>query len=321
VGVLATDAAERFGIPLKFAPEDVQAELKKYMPEFGSAKNPADLTGVASAEWYESSVRNSIQHPWVDGLAVLYCEVAITDPLDVAKSIKKAVDDSGVNDKPVTVSFIGGEETETAMQWLVENGIPAYPTPDAAVNAIAALYEYDNMKEVINIPETICVSEKGDIAREIIHSARSQGRSVLTEIESKQVFALYDLPITKSFLATNEDEAVEYAREIGYPVVMKIVSPDILHKSDARGVRVNIRSDEDARDAFIIITTNALRYKPDADIHGVVVQEMAPWGTEVILGSVNDPTFWIGWHFCRGAERCHIPGYPCFAHPGQADDG
>ena len=138
VGVLATDAAEKYGIPLKFAPQDVQMELKKYMPEFGSAKNPVDLTGVASAEWYESSVRNSLMHPWVDALTVLYCEVAITHPMDVAMAIKKAVDESGVKNKPVTVSFVGGVESDKAMQWLVENNIPAYATPDAAVNAIAA---------------------------------------------------------------------------------------------------------------------------------------------------------------------------------------
>ena len=291
VGVLATDAAEKYGIPLKFAPQDVQTELKKYMPEFGSAKNPVDLTGVASAEWYGSAVKNSLSHPWIDAMVVLYCEVAITHPMDVAKEIKKAYDEANVKDKPITVSFVGGIESEKAMQWLVENNIPAYSTPDAAVNAISALSEYHQAKKYSGITEETCASEKGDIAREIISVARSQGRTALTEIEAKEIFSIYGLPVTKSYLATNEDEAVEFANQIGYPVVMKIVSPEIIHKSDARGVRVNIYTDNDARDAFIIITANARRYNPKANIHGVVVQEMAPWGTEVILGSVNDPTF------------------------------
>lgn len=291
VGVLATDAAERYGIPLKFAPEDVQAELKKHMPEFGSAKNPADLTGQASAEWYEDSVRNSFSHPWVDGLTILYCEVAVTDPMDVAKGIKRAIDESGVTDKPVTISFVGGKKTEEAMQWLVENGIPAYDDPDAAVNAIAALREYAVMKEHAVVTETPCTKDAKAKAMEVINAARADGRDALTEIEAKLVFQAYGLPVPKNALAKTRDEAISYANKIGYPIVMKIVSPEILHKSDAGGVKVNIKSDEECEQAFNVIMENAKNYNPDANIHGVVIQEMAPWGTEVILGSINDPTF------------------------------
>ncbi len=149
VGVLATDAAEKYGIPLKFAPLDVQAELKKHMPDFGSAKNPVDLTGMAGNEWYYDSVKYCYAHAWADGVVVLYCETAMTDPMEIAQSIKKAVDESGVTDKPITVSFVGGERSNAAMSWLVEHGIPAYPAPDIAVNAMAALREYARMKATI----------------------------------------------------------------------------------------------------------------------------------------------------------------------------
>jgi len=114
---------------------------------------------------------------------------------------------------------------------------------------------------------------------------------VLTEIEAKQVFSAYGLPITKSKLAKTEEEAVAFAKEIGYPIVMKIVSPEILHKSDAGGVKVNVNDEKTVRESFQAILKNAKAFKADANIHGVVIQEMAPWGTEVILGSVNDPTF------------------------------
>jgi acetate---CoA ligase (ADP-forming) len=291
VGVLATDAAERFGIPLKFAPEDVQAELKKHMPPYGSAKNPADLTGVASADWYAAAIKNSIIHPWVDALTVLYCEVALTDPIDVAKGIKKAIDESGVKDKPVTVSYVGGEASEKAMQWLVEQGIPAYPAPDIAVNTMAGLREYDRMKLATAEKIKAKSSPNRQKALDIISNARTVGRDSLTEIEAKRIFALYDLPVTRNKLATTEEQAVEFANEIGFPIVMKIVSPDILHKSDAGGVKVNITDDSGVRDAFSTIMANSRSYKADANIHGVVIQEMAPWGTEVILGSINDPTF------------------------------
>lgn len=291
VGVLATDAAEKSGVPLKFAPADVQAELKKHMPEFGSAKNPVDLTGMAGTDWYQASIRFAFAHPWVDGLVVLYCETAMTDPLDIAKGIKKAIVESGVTDKPVTVSFVGGERSEEAMRWLVENGIPAYGAPDLAVNAIAALREYARMKEIVREEAMPCLAQDRERALKIINKARSEGRDSLTEIEAKEVFECYGLPVTPTRLARNEDEAVALAREIGYPVVMKIVSPDILHKSDAGGVRVNIKDDAGVREAFKVIMKNAKEYKATANIHGIAVQEMAPWGTEVILGSVNDPTF------------------------------
>jgi len=291
VGVLGTDAAEKYGIPLKFAPEDVQAELKKHMPDFGSAKNPVDLTGMAGNEWYFDTVNFSFGHKWVSGLVVLYCETAMTDPMGIAKAIKDAVDKTGIKDKPVTVSFVGGERSEKAMRWLVENGIPAYAAPDKALNAMAALREYELIRESANNePFTYDKVDKKS-ALEIINKARQDNRTALTEIEAKEVFRAYGLPVTLIKLATSEEEAVQNARQIGFPIVMKIVSPDILHKSDAGGVKVNIKDEQGIRSAYNEIIKNAKAYKADAAIHGVVIQEMAPWGTEVILGSVNDPTF------------------------------
>ena len=160
VGVLATDAAEKYGIPLKFAPEDVQTEMKKHMPEFGSAKNPVDLTGMAGTEWYYDATKAAYPHTWVDGLVVLYCETAVSDPLEIAQGIKRAVDESGLINKPVCVSFVGGEQSEAAMTWLVENGIPAYGAPDVAINAMAALREYARMKEIVTEETGGCAPSK-----------------------------------------------------------------------------------------------------------------------------------------------------------------
>jgi len=291
VGVLGTDAAEKYGVPLKFAPEDVQVELKKHMPDFGSAKNPVDMTGMAGNEWYYDTVHFSFKHPWVHGLVVLYCETAMTDPMGIAQSIHKAISDTGIKDKPVAVSFVGGERAEKAMHWLVGNGIPAYGAPDGALNAIAALKEYAAIKNSVNDKPEQYQGIDRNAALGIIEKARSEGRDALTEIEAKKVFEIYGLPVTKTKLATNEEEAVRMASEIGYPVVMKIVSPDILHKSDAGGVKVDVKDESGVRQAFNEIMKNANAYKADANIMGIVIQEMAPWGTEVILGSVNDATF------------------------------
>jgi acetyltransferase len=290
-GVLATDAAERFGIPLKFAPDDVQAEMKKHMPEYGSAKNPVDMTGMAGNDWYYETVKFAIMNKWTDSVVVLYCETAITDPAEIAASIKRAVDDSGVKDKPITVSFVGGEKSDKAIGWMVENGIPAFFAPDTAVNAMAALREYAKLQENKKSDGAKTDEKAKKLALEVIAAARADGRTSLTEIEAKKVFELYGMPTTKIGLAKTEEEAVKLSKEIGYPIVMKIVSPDILHKSDAGGVKVNIKTEAEAREAYNTILKNAKAYKADANIHGIAVQEMAPWGTEVILGSVSDPSF------------------------------
>jgi acetyl coenzyme A synthetase (ADP forming)-like protein len=291
VGVLATDAAEKYGLPLMFAPDDVQEELRKHMPDFGSAKNPVDMTGMAGNEWYRETTQYSFAHPWVDGLCVLYCETAMTDPQGIAESIKAGIDATGIRDKPVTVSFVGGERSDNAMRWLVENGIPAYGAPDLAVNAMACLREYARFKEIAAEPDNRCDNQDKTKALAVIEAARKEGRDSLTEIEAKQVFAAYDLPVTKIALAKTEDEAVELASKTGFPVVMKIVSPDILHKSDAGGVKVNVKDEAGVRDTWKTIMANVRAYKPEADIHGIAIQEMAPWGTEVILGSINDASF------------------------------
>jgi len=249
-----------------------------------------DLTGMAGRDWYQVSVQYSFAHDWVDGLVVLYCETAMTDPQDIAEGIKAAVDGSGVTDKPIAVSFVGGERSEAAMRWLVEHGIPAYNEPDTAVNAMASLREYArNQNAAQSFVRYQDVDEAA--ARAVIAKVRSEGDRAMTEIESKAIFEAYRLPVAHTRLATTEDEAVAKAVAVNGPVVLKIVSPDILHKSDAGGVKVNVEGEEAVRKYFREILANAKAYKPDADIHGIAVQEMAPWGTEVILGSVNDATF------------------------------
>ncbi len=291
VGVLATDSAEKEGVPLKFAPQSVQDELKKHMPSFGSAKNPVDLTGMAGNDWYHDTTKFSFAHDWVDGLVVLYCETAITNPMEIAQSIYNAVMETGITDKPITVSFVGGERSDAAMQWLVEHGIPAYNAPDLAMRAMGILREYARLEAMKKEPINNDYKADKQAARQVIAQVRSDNRTGMTEVESKKIFQAYGLPTVRTELAHTEDEAVSFAEEMGYPVVLKIVSPDILHKSDAGGVKVNIKDKAGVHEAYQTILANAKQYKADANIHGIVIQEMAPWGTETIVGSVNDPTF------------------------------
>jgi acetyltransferase len=291
VGVLAADAAERFKIPLEFAPDDLLAELRRSMPAYGTAKNPADLTGMAGRDAYALGIKTLLNHPWVDGLVVLFCESSITVPMEIAGIIYESVRDSGPCCKPVTVSFIGGKQSAEGLRWLIERGIPAYDAPDKAVGAMAALREYAQARAVADeVPPEAGVKSPG-LAREVIAAARAQGRTAVTEVEAKQVFSAYGLPVVSTVLAKTEEAAVQAAGKIGYPVVLKIVSPDILHKSEAGGVKVNVMEGEGVRSAFRAILAAAKAYKADADIHGVAVQQMAPPGTEVIIGSVDDKSF------------------------------
>jgi acetyltransferase len=295
VGVLATDSAERYGIPLKYLPDDLQVEMKNYMPDFGSAKNPVDITGQAGLEGYQKSIEFGLKQDWVDGLAVLYCETAVTNPMEIAEGIYNAVKAAGsvMDYKPVAVAFVGGEKSAEAVRWLIDNGIPAYDDPDRAVSALSGLRHYARMQEEKIGMAEIAQADDGayEKALSIIKGARESGRDALTEVEAKDVFAAYGLNVTATTLAKTEDEAVAMAKDIGYPIVMKVVSPDILHKSDAGGVVVNVKNDQMVRDAYKKILDNAMAYDPNADIFGIAVQEMAPFGTEVILGSTTDPAF------------------------------
>jgi len=246
---------------------------------------------MAGNDWYYKSTKFAFAHDWVDGLVVLYCETAMTDPMEIAKSLHRAITETGITDKPVTISFVGGERSDKAMQWLVENGIPAYNDPDLAVKAMGTLREYHRLQLLKDEPINNNHKVDKEAALDVIAKVRAQGRAGMTECESKQVFMAYGLPVVKTAIAEDEEAAVETAQAYGFPVVMKIVSPDILHKSDAGGVKVNIKDEAGVRDAYQTILKNAKAYKADAEIHGIIVQEMAPMTTETIVGSVNDPTF------------------------------
>ena len=291
VGVLATDSAEKYGIPLNFSPQDFQEEMKNHILASGSTKNPINITGDAGLDLYYQSSKFAYSHEWVDALVILYCETAETNPLDIAEGIYKSIENSKSN-KPVIVSFLGGQRCDDAMSWLVKKGIPAYDSPDKAMYALSALKKYAHFsnKTPINLQERNSVLK--DKALKIINQAKKEGRTdALSEVESKELFEIYGIKTARTRLAKSKEEAIQYANENGYPVVCKISSPEILHKSDAGGVKVNLKTPAEVEAAWDEIMKNAKEYNPEAQILGMIVQDMAEWGTQVIVGSVNDPTF------------------------------
>ena len=291
VGVLSTDAGEKYGIPLPDIPEELKNKFRKCMPEFGSPKNPVDLTGMATEKEYKEAIKVALESEYVHGMVVLYCHTAHTDPMEIAKAIKEAIDESGGMKKPVVVSFIGGKEVYQALDWLKENKIPAYDAPELAVKALATIRHYTKWTERPLIKPTPPEGIDREKARKIIEKVLSEGREWLFEDEAKELLAAYGVRVTRVAMAKTEDEAVEYAKKIGFPVVLKIVSPDVVHKSDVGGVKVNIKNEEEVRKAYNEILENVKKHVPGARIEGILVQEMAPWGTEVIVGSTRDPQF------------------------------
>ncbi len=292
IGVLGSDAAERQGIPLHTAPPELQAEFRKFMPDYGSPKNPVDITGGSGVAGYEGALEIALKAPWVHGIGVFYCETAVTKGLDIAETVIRKLRESGVSDKPIVACFVGGAGSVEAGKRLLEASIPYFDCPNKAMAALATLRQAAKYAEEgckIDFEPYTDVDKRR--AQAVIANARQSGRTALTEPEAKEVFAAYGLPVTRAALAKTEEEAVAIAGRCGYPVVLKIVSPDILHKSDAGGVKVNIKDAEGVRAAYRTILENARKYKADADIHGILVSEMAPAGTEVICGTVCDPTF------------------------------
>ncbi|MGC8663902.1 MAG: acetate--CoA ligase alpha subunit [Thermoplasmata archaeon] len=290
VGVLATDAAEKFGISLKDPPEDLKQKLKEIMPDFGSAKNPVDITGMASAEWYGKALKIALQHPWVDGVTVLYCETSVSDPRELSMEIFEATNCNRTN-KPVTVSYIGGEITERAIEWLQKKGIPVYRSPDRAISAISSLREYGRFIEKgfdeFNRFEDVD-SEK---VKKIFDEIEKEKRNFVTEIEAKEILESYKIPVAKTKLAKSKEEALKLADSLNSPLVAKIVSPQVIHKSDVGGVVLNIKSKEELLIAYDKILNNVKGKVPDAEIIGIAVQEMVPQGTESIIGATKDVQF------------------------------
>ena len=290
VGVLATDAAEKFGIPLKDPPEDLKQKLKEIMPDFGSAKNPVDITGMASAEWYGKALKIALQHPWVDGVTVLYCETSVSDPRELSMEIFEATNCNRTN-KPVTVSYIGGEVTERAIEWLQKKGIPVYRSPDRAISAISALREFGRYIEKGFDEFNRFEDVDHEKVKKIFEKIEKENRNFITEIEAKEILEAYKIPVAKTKLAKSKEDAINIANEMNFPLVAKIVSPQIIHKSDVGGVILNIKNKDELASAYDKIISNVKSKVPNAEIIGIAVQEMVPQGIESIIGSTKDVQF------------------------------
>jgi len=292
-GVLAADSVITNGAQLAELSAKSMEELNQLLPPHWSHNNPVDILGDALPDKYAKVVDIVSKDPAVDGLLAILCPQGMSEPTQTAERIKGYAQGTG---KPVIASWMGGPEMAAGIDILNRAGIPTYPFPDTAAKVFCYMWRYSyNLRGLYETPVLRAESEEGpDRARaeHIVRRIRHEARTVLTEIESKELLAAYGIPIVETVTAINENEAVEVAEKIGYPVVLKLFSETITHKTDVGGVQLNLRDTSAVRLAYQKIQSSVVEKAGAEHFLGVTVQPMVKLdGYELIIGSSVDPQF------------------------------
>ena len=301
-GVMATDFAEKFNLEAPVLSQETQEKLRDILMPHCPIKNPVDLAGTPEADmWvFDRCLDVLLKDPDVDGVIIVGLYGGYADlseefrilEMDVAKSM---VDQISASDKPVIMHSIYQPQHPECLDYISKNGIPVFGEVETAVRTMGMLSDYNRLKEALREEQEQELPEMPDDRLEkataILDAVKASGRVNLVETEARNILRCYGLDIAEDYLATTAEEAAEFYETLGGSVVMKIVSPDILHKTDAGGVVLNIDSAEKARDAFNQLVKNGRRYKSAADIFGVMMTPMLSAGVECIIGSSHDNTF------------------------------
>jgi acetyltransferase len=299
---IAADLLTDLGVEIPELSAKTQANLRKILPEAASVPNPVDVAGGTDADpsVFADCADAILKDPNVGGLLIVglfggygirFAESLSLMEEDAAHRMGKMVKK---RHKPIVLHSLYTSEKPHALELLRYYDIPVFDSLDVASKCIGALAEYGNYLAQYHTKRTFELNW-GEKARpggqKIISAARKDGRDTLLEHEAKELFAIHGAPVSTDIVAQTEDEAVEIAQKIGQEVVLKIVSPDILHKSDAGGVRIKLKTEKEVRSAFKEIFKNARNYNPKADIRGILVSPMADEGVEVIIGTKYEDQF------------------------------
>lgn len=286
-GIIAADAVERSTLKMATFSKNTLDVLRSSLPAMANVYNPVDVLGDAKADRYQFVVEKVMEDLHVDMVLIILTPQAMTEIEKTAEAIGEIANRTG---KPVVTSFMGGKRIEASLKVMCQRKVPNYSFPERAISAVEAMYKYTLWREK-PIPEIKKIPVQREEVVSVFEKVRQAGRQSLGEDEAKQVISVYGFRIPKSILAASETEAAQAAEEIGYPVVAKISSPDILHKSDFGGVVVGIKNEAEMRRFFCEITQKARRLVPSAEVRGILVQQMITGGKEVILGMSRDPQF------------------------------
>lgn len=292
-GVMATDRAADLHVPLAELSADTVKALSKVLPSTWSHNNPIDIMSDTTVERYQAAVSICLDDDNIDAILIILTPHAMTHPVEVAQAI---VEVSKKSKKPILACWMGGEQIAEGRKAFVEARIPEFRTPEAAVEAFSYLSAYnENQQLLLQTPGSVGRTDLPDVdgARIIIECVLAERRKILTEIESKALLGAFRIPIANIAIARSPNEALVLAESMGFPVAMKIHSTDISHKSDVGGVRLNITSASEVREAFVSIMRNVKNKLPDAQIDGVTVGKMSNKhnGREFMVGISRDPVF------------------------------
>lgn len=308
-GVLAADRAGDLGIALAPLSPATAATLDGFLPEYWSRANPIDILGDASPEHFGKALGAALAEPAFDGVLVMLTPQAMTEAAAAAQAVLDAI--PAGNAKPVLACWMGESSVADARRLLSAQGIPDFTTPESAVEAFAYLARHQINRELaLEVPGPLHDVDPPDLegARMIIDGALAEGRDMLSDLESKAVLRAFRIPINITIEAGTPAEALIAAETVGYPVAVKIHSPQIVHKSDVRGVRLGVASAAAVKQAFHEITRDAGTARPDATIRGVTVEPMARVenGRELVVGVSRDPIFGPAILFGAGGTMVEI---------------
>ena len=288
-GILATDACEKYGLKVAPMSPEVVATLREKLNPASGFFNPVDILGDASPSQYKFALETVLESGDVHGALVILTPQAMTEPVETAKGIIEVK--KNYEDKPIVASFVGGSSVQEAVKLLEREGIPNYEFPERAIKALSSLVKYGERLANPRKDEypTFDIDEKA--VHIIFDRVHYDERVTLKASEALQVATAYGIPAPLIELATTAEDAVKAAEKVGFPVVMKIESPQILHKTDIGGVKLGIESPEDVRRSFYELIGRAHIFSPSATVLGVNVQKMVPQGREMIVGMSRDVTF------------------------------
>ncbi|NTV14381.1 MAG: CoA-binding protein [Desulfobulbaceae bacterium] len=285
-GTMAADAVEKSGMQVARLAQNTASALRDKLPFAASIGNPVDVLGDADPARYVAALDAAQDDPEVDAILVILTPQAMTRPAETARAIAANLR----GNKPVLASFMGGQSVLPGRDELAAAGLPDYPAPERAVAALKAMYEYEAWRNRPARMVTRFRVNRRRVERIITRRIRS-GRLQIGEVKGKSILQAYGFQIPSGQLVASADEAVEISARIGYPVAMKIVSADIIHKTDLGGVRLNVANGEEVRDYYDLMMLRIGQRAPEARIEGVFVEKMLDTGLEVIIGMTRDPHF------------------------------
>ncbi len=287
-GIMAADAVEQEGLTFAELTEETKEKLAGGLPAAANINNPVDILGDALADRYEFAIDLVLDDPNVDSILVLLTPQAMTESEKTAEALVRVCRSKAK--KPVLACFLGAEKVIGGVKLLQAGGIPQYDSPESAVATAKVMSDYVRWKaRPKRVVKMFPVNRRK--VENIVDRHLRQGLREIGETESKEILEAYGFVTPKGSIATTAGQAASIANQLGYPVVLKIWSPDILHKSDVGGVKVGLNSEQEVKDAFDLMMYRVPKKMPEAQIMGVLVQEMVASGREVILGMHRDPHF------------------------------